>query len=1496
MQGTKFNYLYSFVLFFLCGIINNSSAQGIKNFTTDPAKFSEEMRTFLMETDKKEGEKIMDAFDVLWTGGKFSADQQQLIYKTSNAMLRKRMKAFPDFRNYIIALTSFAGSNQSAQSFSGWQASLDKLLLMPAKYFANYVITCNNLFRNNVLYESASTNWHSDNPNYTFEFDTIPKVVFPGMNLVCTSKGDSSIIFSTKGVLYPTRQLFYGSGGKVNWVRAGWEESVVRAELSNYTIDVTGSDFTADSVTFFNTTYFKQSLQGKYTDKILSNVTTENASYPRFESYTTGLNIKNIVPDVDYHGGFSMVGNKMIGSGNSEEDANLYFSREKKLFLKASSKGFVVRKDKVTSDNASVNIYFEDDSIYHPGVAFKYIVKDREVALIRGEEGKSKSPYFDSFHQIDMYFDALYWKIDEPIMNMKMISGVGESKATFESSNYFRLQRFLKLQGLNDVHPFLKVRQFAAKQGSQFINTEDLAKDMHLPVSEVRIMLMTFANQGFVMYDAANDRAVIKDRLNTYLLANSGKIDYDVIQFESIINALPNASINLLNFEITLRGLAPIVLSDSQNVIIYPKDQEVKLKKNRDFTFAGRVKAGRFDFYGKQFAFDYQNFKINLDNVDSLRLKVESNDPAEQDELGRRKLVPVRSVLQNISGDLLIDFQGNKSGMHEYPQYPIFNSKKDSYVYYDRPWIQEGVYTKDKFYFHLDPFTIDSLDNFSRSGLRFNGEFVSADIFPEFRDTLRLQPDLSLGLVRETGDAGWPAYGGKGKFISTVKLSNEGLHGDGTIEYLTSTSKTDDFLFLPDSMNSTVKSFVNRKEKLGGVEFPAVKAETVYEHWEPKNDVMYVNKTSTDLNMYESQAMLNGNIQLKPTGMTGNGIMTFAASELESQKFKYKSNVFDADTSDFRLTSDNTAALAFSTKNVNSHIDFSKRVGEFKSNGGGSYVSFPLNQYICYIDQFKWFMDQQEIELSSSNKAQVTEDTTNTGLSLTGSEFISVEPRQDSLRFKAPFARYSLKDYLIKAEKVALIQSADASVIPDSGKVVVERYAKMRTLRDSRVIANNTTKYHTIYNANIDIMGRKQYQGTGDYDYIDENKIKHHLHFDKIGVDTTFQTIADGELADTAGFPLSPQFLFKGSVHLTASKEFLTFTGYSKPNFHCDKIERNWIRTSGDINPANVSITISSPVTDAGTKLAAAVAQTSDSTGIYAAFLMPKQKPSDLEIINASGVMYYDKGTSQFRITTPEKLEKPGIAGNYLSLDDSRCLVYGEGKLDFGSDFGQLSLKVVGNVMNNLNNDSTQFDVLAAINFFFNDDAIKIMSEQISTNPSLLATQDVGRPTFEHGLTELVGKEKADKLIAELNLYGSFKKIPEDLRQTFFITELKMAWNNETRSYRSIGPIGIGSIDKVSVNRKVNGYVEIIHKRTGDVLNIYLEPENGKWFYFSYARGLMQALSTVTTFNDVITKLKPEKRINKEKDKPDFEYILSTDRAVKNFLKRMQPAVNEEEK
>ena len=101
------------------------------------------MKQFMQETDKKEGEKFMEEFNMVWASGKFSPQQQDAIYKTSNAMLRKRLKAFPDFKNYLSALISFSKSTQSAASFSAWQASLDKLLLLPARNFTNYIITCN---------------------------------------------------------------------------------------------------------------------------------------------------------------------------------------------------------------------------------------------------------------------------------------------------------------------------------------------------------------------------------------------------------------------------------------------------------------------------------------------------------------------------------------------------------------------------------------------------------------------------------------------------------------------------------------------------------------------------------------------------------------------------------------------------------------------------------------------------------------------------------------------------------------------------------------------------------------------------------------------------------------------------------------------------------------------------------------------------------------------------------------------------------------------------------------------------------------------------------------------------------------------------------------------------------------------------------------------------------------------------------------------------------
>ena len=90
--------------------------------------------------------------------------------------------------------------------------------------------------------------------------------------------------------------------------------------------------------------------------------------------------------------------------------------------------------------------------------------------------------------------------------------------------------------------------------------------------------------------------------------------------------------------------------------------------------------------------------------------------------------------------------------------------------------------------------------------------------------------------------------------------------------------------------------------------------------------------------------------------------------ELLAVNFKFKERQVDADTSDFDLLSFDLDALAFRTTNVNAHVDFDTKKSEFKSNGGESFVEFPDNQYICYMDKFNWYMKNDDLEMEAAKK------------------------------------------------------------------------------------------------------------------------------------------------------------------------------------------------------------------------------------------------------------------------------------------------------------------------------------------------------------------------------------------------------------------------------------------------------------------------------------------------------------------------------------------------
>ncbi|PIY02665.1 MAG: hypothetical protein COZ21_12985, partial [Bacteroidetes bacterium CG_4_10_14_3_um_filter_31_20] len=383
-------------------------------------------------------------------------------------------------------------------------------------------------------------------------------------------------------------------------------------------------------------------------------------------------------------------------------------------------------------------------------------------------------------------------------------------------------------------------------------------------------------------------------------------------------------------------------LSDSQNVAIFPQNQEITIKRNRDFVFDGKVRAGLFLFIGSNYSFSYNKFKINLTDVKTIKMRVVTD---EVDQYGNPAQKDLISVIENSTGELLIDDMTNKSGVKKFPQYPVFNSKKDSYVFYDAPSVQTGVYKRDNFYFQIYPYSIDSIGILTKKNLLFKGHFVSAGIFPPFDETIGVQPDFSLGFKRNTPTEGYQAYGGKGNYKKEIFLSNMGLRGDGELKFLTAKAISNDFIFYPDSMNTTAKTFEIEKQAKG-VEYASVKGENIYVHWLPNNDKMLVSNTTKPFSMYDEQATYTGTLQIEPNGLTGWGKLEFSTSQLTSTMFNFKEHIVDADTANFNLKTLDMADFAFKTVNVNSHIDFKERKGEFQSNGEASFVEFPQNQYI----------------------------------------------------------------------------------------------------------------------------------------------------------------------------------------------------------------------------------------------------------------------------------------------------------------------------------------------------------------------------------------------------------------------------------------------------------------------------------------------------------------------------------------------------------------------
>lgn len=1437
-------------------LVNDSRAQ---EFKSDPIKFLEDVESFLGKGgDRKVAKDFIKEFTPVWNA--ISESDKQTIYSYSNTLVAKGARAFPEFYNYIHGMHGFFKNKHPQSAFSQYHELLDKIFGgIDKKKYDEFLKMSDGLFNTGVVFENVNIKWRITSRDYKFYYDKTPVINFASADIcVISIKNDSSLISQTSGVFKPLLDTWNGNKGIVNWERTGLDKATTYAELSRYRLNMKTAGFDADSC-LMHTTYFEKPLEGRVSDKLVNISKTIGVTYPKFQSYSKRLYIKNVFPDIDYEGGFALDGASLFGTGSSDQQARLIFFKDGKKFLKGFSNNFIIKPDRITSEKTRVVIYIDKDSITHPGLDFKYDNGDKQVSFTRGGQGTSQAPYYNSYHQLDMKFETMRWKMGTQDLNMGPTIEKGQvSEANFESANYFSMIRYQQMMNMDVIHPAAAIEELYLRKDTMTLDLYEVCtalggtKDMVLPI------IFKLAEFGLLDCDTDQERVFLKKKMFDYNRAASRKKDFDVILFDSEMNG-NNASINLLSYDLTIQGVKKVTLSDTQFVKVYPKGEKIVVKKNRSFVFDGIINAGSTEYFGKNFSFDYDAFLLNVVECDSMRIRVmplKGNGPQ----------VRLSSVLIGVKGVITIDGKDNKSGFKRgFEKYPVFECNKESYVFYNK--IYRGVYDSTQFYFKNEKFTLDSLDNFKSKSLRFNGEFHSAGIFPMMKESLKVMPDYSLGFTRKAGEVGAKIYADKGIFKNEIRLSGKGLQGDGKISFLTSTAESNAFTFFPDSTNGVAKKYVNLQETKT-MNVPLIKGEDCFVKYAPKEKLFTAKSLEKPLMIYDSieKVKMKGIVALRETGMLGKGRIYFNSAELGAKRFVLRSRTIDSDTASFKLKNYDESAIALKTENVKAHIDFDKRFGEFASNGKAEPLIFEEVKYICFMDRFKWFMDREDLTFESDRKSLNID----TDLDLAGSNFFSIHPDQDSLNFMAPKARYDMKNVVITADKVTYLDIADARILPDSERVVIRKNANMDEFENSQIIANSVTKYHRIYNAKVKVLARKKYTASGDYLYVDEDKKESSFHFAKITVDTTYQTYADGEIKEDMKFMLSSNFAYKGKIALKAVDVGLNFDGATKIVSACNGFEEQWFNFKGVVDPNNIEIPIELVIEGAEKKeLSAGLILNSDSVSIYPTFFSPKMNKDHVDIIKASGILIYDKAAKQYKIGTKEKFSETSLPGNMVTLGKDNCFLGGDGKMNFGMNLDLFKITPVGTLTNDLAKNTASMKVAVQLDFPFIEGAIEKMAEKMNKFPDLLPIETSGSNMVQ-GLREMTSLEETNKMMEELLYKGKIKDFPDKIKKSIVLTDVNFVWGTfitekgEEQGWEAKGKAGICNAYGDMVLKVINVRIRILKRKTGDQIQVALwlddaAPESA-YYYFKYSNGLLSAYSSDTQFNNTITETKDDKK------------------------------------
>ncbi len=1491
-----------FIAFSILLLTVNVNAQRIDTLAREKAVFVKSLTKLIDDTKRNELKELTKDFSDKVKKGELDDAFIQDLRKITNKMILMRAKAYPQLSSVLENFMQMRALNLDQSKWDEWLSVLNRFVdeskSGESKKVLDFLDFTYPLYEKNALYFSKAKSWYMLTEKFKLKYyKGEPIVEMELAEIIGTTKGDTLTIQNTLGNYSYKDKKWYGLHGATDWVRAGIPQKEVFCTFGKYEIDVTSQSYTVDSVMFTFKNYFDKDIKGSLTDKLIADNTPEKTYFPKFTATRANVPIQKIAENVIYDGGFTLAGSRIIGESTSGDFSTLsiYKPGTKELAAKAKFYNITINKpEKVSASNASISLYFANDSIFHPRINVYFSLENNALKLVKGEGSLAATKFWDSYHNIEFEADIIEWDLTKDYIDINTVSTSGIKAATYESKDFFNKSKIGEIRGNVSYDPLSILNIHQGIMGVNEIMDLEFAKKLspNLTVKQVQPLIFNLISEGFISWDQESGVITIKDKVKHYVMSNAKKKDYDNITLVSKTKK-QNGRLNLKSNNIEIEGVNTVPISKITTTQFFPDSLKLTLKKNRDMSFDGFFFCGRMDFFGKNNEFIYDNFTMNIPEVDTMIINIPDGD--KLDKMGNPRLRPLNTVIENLSGKLEINDPENKSGRIEKQEYPKLTSTSNSKVFFDGGNIRAGTYTRDNFYYDLKPFALDSLSHLQPGNLKFEGKLYSADIFPAITQSLKVQDDLSLGFNLESPENGFDIYKGKAKFYSDITLNGEGLSGEGKIQFKTISFESSNIQFFPDSLLALTDTLGVEKSK-GAYESPWVRSANNDIKFYPYQDSLWANSSAkSPFRMYGEVMDLDGTFSITDKGITGTGTADWDDATLISDRFVFEADEMFADTAQLIIKSLDGDKVTFNTPNVNAAVDFIKYTGYFKSNLEDNRTEFGYNQYETNLDEFFWDINAKRLEFNAKEGSP-------------GAPFKSLHKDQDSLLFLVKNADFNLQTSIIEAHGVDEILVADSRVIPFEGEVVINPEAKLSTLKKAIIEANAETKKHIIENAIIDITGKNNLRGSGSYVYNTKDTETQYIDFPTINVAKADSTVitkkkkkqeeytiitGDGVIEKAEDFIIYPDVTYYGNVKMFSSYDKLKIKGFTKIDFKSEFVKSDFYEIDSEVDPENLQMDVSKAKDPGGAIVRTGIfVSKSGLNPLYTEILNNQIGPLDIPMIEVNDILSHNYDKKSYTFGLEEKIVNPDkiMPGNILEFTPSTGAIHAEGLLDLGTQYGVIKEKVAGTIDANLNDNIYTLNTSISFPFAFDKDLIEKLGFYFFEDNFDSEDANYSGKKVQKQLAEFFKEKDLTKALSEAEVNGIFNK-PKSFKENLLITDLDLYYDNDVRSFKSKGKFNLSFIGERAIHKRISGYIELGHRMGSDYYSIYLKTSLGDWLYINFDGGAtnIQIISSYEDVNSFVESLDIKKRTIKGEEKDQFiVYEIGSEAKAKGFAKKMK--------